>query len=205
MEKRGKEIILLVLAVALVAVAAVTLLRRPAPAPPPAVEPATARPEKSQPGSDAEAAKPAKPELPTPQALLGGSAGSSPNRNPFSQPGGAAPSGAAAAAPTDAQLPPGGPGALPPNGPAGAATSALLPVAGGGGERPPVAQDTLYLSGVIRGRKSVAILRRGEARYFVGRGERVEGNYVVAYIGPDSVILKDKAGNKMSLQLGGGR
>jgi len=187
MEKRRKEVILLVLAAVFVAVAAVTLFRRPAP---PAEAPAAAQTETRKPP-----AAPAKPPLPSPQALLGASPGTSASRNPFARPAGA--------------VLPGDAGQQPAAGPPAAANGAALPPLpppGGMGPLPPEAvPEVLRLTGLIHGKKSLAILRKGETRYFVSRGDKVEDAYLVAYIGANSVTLKTKEGNKIILNLGEGR
>jgi hypothetical protein len=186
MEKRGKEIIFLVLAAVLVAVAAMTLFKRPS-APP--VEPAAQKPRE-----ETAAKAPDKSELPTPQALLGGPPGTSPTRNPFTRPGAASQPAAVPAGqpPSPEGTPETG---LPPLPPPPDGVSPL---------GPDLAPDVLQLTGTIRGEKSVAVLRRGDAHYFVTRGERVEGEYVVTNIGQNSVTLKTKEGKKLVLTLGGG-
>ncbi|NIM04144.1 MAG: hypothetical protein GTN69_02985 [Armatimonadetes bacterium] len=189
MEKRGKEIILLVLAAVLVAVAAVTLFQRSGPPPKPPVA--------DQVQEEVVAKESDKEDLPTPQALLGGSPGTSASRNPFSQPGGGGPPPKAPAEPAEPAPSSGGePGAaLPP----------LVPPGGVGTLPSDLTPDVLHLTGVIRGEKTLAVLRKGETRYFVNRGDKVEGNYVVTYIGANSVTLRTNEGDKINLILGGGR
>jgi type II secretory pathway component PulC len=62
----------------------------------------------------------------------------------------------------------------------------------------------LELRGVVSSANPMAIIRRGEARYFAHIGEKIEGQYLVTAIEPTRVVLKNKAGNKTILQLGGG-
>ncbi len=202
MEKRGKEIILLVLAIVLVAAAGATLFRRPA---------APAKVEvKAKPRPKAKAAESARTALPTAQALLGASPGTSPNRNPFSAPAGAvAPVRmfpvpgrsvpAPARASTAAALP-----AVPPL-PFGPSLASLPPFPLGGSPATPVAApEPLRFIGAMRGERTLVLLRKGQVRYFVGLGDRVDEQYLLTSIGSDRVTLEGKQGKKIILHLGEG-
>ena len=59
----------------------------------------------------------------------------------------------------------------------------------------------LWLSGVIRGDPSLAIIRRGENRYLVQEGNTIESGYQVVQISPDRVVLK-RRGAKRVLRIG---
>jgi hypothetical protein len=220
MEKRGKgkEAILLVLGLVLVVVVVFSMIKRPAPAPKQETADTsktvakTAAPNKDKATQVAD--KNAKPELPLPQAVLGGkSPGTSASRNPFTAP----PVVVNAAAPGRTTAPvaniqpalgrpnPGfTPGPLPALGtmfsnllsPTGAPTGAGL-AAG-----KPV--DSLQLSGTVMGRSALAVLRKGNTRYFVHRGDPVDGGLVVATINYGQVTLRSKEGKNINLHLGGG-
>ena len=60
--------------------------------------------------------------------------------------------------------------------------------------------DVLWLSGVVQGKPKVAVLRRGENRYFVKEGGTVEG-YRVVKIGSNSVTIQ-RGSRKRTLRLG---
>lgn len=69
----------------------------------------------------------------------------------------------------------------------------MLPSADGGGTAtrplgPP--PGVLWLSGVIQGDPTVAVLRRGENRYHVCEGDLIEGRYRVISISNNSVVLR---------------
>ncbi len=59
----------------------------------------------------------------------------------------------------------------------------------------------LWLSGVIRGDPSLAIIRRGENRYLVQEGNTIESGYQVVEISPDRVVLQ-RRGAKRVLRIG---
>jgi hypothetical protein len=203
MEKKKKELILLGLAVVLILVTAVTLLPKK-----PKVSQAVAAASSSS-GSKTSDSKPASKEaaktgkgaaLPTPGELLGGSSGNSPNRNPFAAP-------AAARAATNSTTP----SAAKP-----AATAAPAGTPAGNGNLPPffpqnpnpmaaaaAPVEPLQLSGVMLGDQTIAVVRRGETRFFVHVGDAVE-NYRVTSIGSSRITLKSKEGNQIILHLGGG-
>jgi hypothetical protein len=201
MEKRGKEIILLVLALLLVVITVVTLLPKKGKAPQAAAAVNTdqGKATASQEEIIRETGK--KSNLPAPGELLGGSPGSSPNRNPFASP-------ALAGVPTQptpasvapkpltsggsANVAPTGSGTLPPFFPQG--SNPAMGAAPG---------EPLQFTGLMGGEDPMAIVRRGETRYFVHVGDAVD-NYRVTSIGSGRVTLKSKEGNKIILHLGGG-
>jgi len=185
MEKRGKEIILLVLAAALLVVLVMTFVRRSAAPTPVAAEPAVTQ---NNPQATAEAAEALEePQLPSAKELLGRSPGSSAKRNPFSSPGN--PVVVAKPVTPEQTSKPAENGALP---------TMILP----GGEEDQT--GVLTLKGIIRGDRTLAILRRGDTHYFVGPGGRLDNNYVVSHIGVNSVTLRAND-NNIILHLGGGR
>jgi len=60
----------------------------------------------------------------------------------------------------------------------------------------------LWLAGVIVSARSLAVVREGEERYFVRRGETLPGGWRVTRISPQSITLS-RGGEQMSLNLGG--
>jgi hypothetical protein len=80
------------------------------------------------------------------------------------------------------------------------ATTSGTPSATGSRGTPPV-DNTLRVTGIIEGNPTVAILRKGEARYIVQTGDPVLG-YVVESISGRRVVLA-AGGEKKSLFLGG--
>jgi hypothetical protein len=50
--------------------------------------------------------------------------------------------------------------------------------------------DVLWLSGVIQGEPKVAVLRRGEKRYYVRQGDTIDDGYTVVRISSNEVTLK---------------
>lgn len=137
----------------------------------------------------AEAAAPANPDP-------GAGSEVAPPTEPAAEQSVSAPSPAAAAAPpvrTPAR--PADQGGLPPLPPLGHGLEAegLAP------SGPP--PDVLWLAGVIEGERTVALLRRGENRYLVGEGDKIEGGYQVVKIAAGSVTLQ-RGGRKRTLRVG---
>jgi type II secretory pathway component PulC len=66
----------------------------------------------------------------------------------------------------------------------------------------PPPPEMLRLTGVVRGERKIAVLRRGAKRYLVKEGDTVEGSYRVARINGNSVVLK-RGTRKQVLRLGG--
>jgi hypothetical protein len=199
MEKRGKEIILLALALILIAVTAFTLIPRKAKAPQ-AVAAVNTTDQGETAGNETKTADDGnKTDMPAPGELLGAPSGASPNRNPFAAPATAATPVAtattrgASAIPAASGAATTGTGNLPPLFPQN-------PVAALG--IPPV--EVLQFTGVLQGNNEpMAIMRRGESRYFVGVGDYVD-NYRVNSIGSDRITLKSKEGKQIILHLGRG-
>jgi len=202
MEKRGKEIILLVLALLLVGITVITLFPKKSKAPQAVAAVNNVEQQKTAATQEkATAEGEVKTNLPAPGELLGTSPNSSPNRNPFAAPASAGiatqPTPAATASKPmtsggSANVAPTGSGTLPPffpqnPNPALGATPA----------------EPLQFVGLMGGGDPMAIIRRGETRYFVHVGEVVD-NYRVTSIGSGRVTLKSKEGNKIILHLGGG-
>jgi len=71
---------------------------------------------------------------------------------------------------------------LPPFQPGGYATQTT------GMSGPPA--DVLWLSGVIQGEPKVAVLRRGEKRYYVRQGDTIDDGYTVVRISSNEVTLQ---------------
>jgi len=166
MQGRGKEILLLVLAVGALGVALYTFRGKPKPAPPP---PAPTQPAKQQvaeaPGEDVAAEQGS------------GEAAAGPAVDPFS-----VPSGGPTAEPTEGTEPSGpeliGP---PPEEP--------LP-----GAQPP-SETGLKLEGIVAGMPTVAVIRHGDTPYFVTVGQQVaEGYRVEAIRGEGEVVLAGQHG-----------
>jgi len=203
MEKRGKtkEIILLALAVVLVVVLIISFTSKgpQKTAPAPGEETVATTPDGQDKPDEAKTDE-AKAGLPTPEELLGKSPGTSEKRNPFTTP--------------EAQVT-----AAKPDTPkvdsSDAAASANTQAAANGGIMPifindnglpnPMDTEMLRLTGIIVGqRSSLAVMRKGQTRYFARIGEKIEDGYRVASIGYGKVTLKSTEGKIISLQLGGG-
>jgi hypothetical protein len=194
MQNRGREILLLVLAVAALGVALYTFRSKSAPtaAPKP---PAAAQEEGRQQVAEAPKEPPATPEAgPAGTGASGASAGV--NRNPFSAPegppppqgpktGGAGASGASAKGqPQGAPAPEGPPGVLP--------------------SGPPQPVDTgLKLVGTLSGPSPLAVIRYGDKPYYVHVGDRIADSYRVKAIGADGeVVLVGQQGTTIVLRKG---
>ena len=57
-----------------------------------------------------------------------------------------------------------------------------------------------WLTGIVRGRRPMAVIRNGEEHYFAFRGDIVSDGWKVAAISPDSALLT-KGGEKITLLL----
>ena len=68
-----------------------------------------------------------------------------------------------------------------------------------GKTKPPQAAAEFKLVGLMPGRQPLAVIRRGESRYYAKRGDRVAG-YLVGDIGDGSVVLS-KNGERVVLRL----
>jgi len=183
MESRRKEVLLLVLAVVALGVGLYTF--RGKPAAPPAAPAATS--ERPAPGGGekvAEAPAGAAEEGQEPTAAGEGTAGAgNAQRNPFSAPGGPAPSAeqpvtvAAAEQPVQPQ-----------------------PVQ----ELPQMSSGAsgLVLTGIIDGKQTLAVLRQDDRRFYVKVGDHVGDGYRVQSIGSQQVVLAGQQG-KVTLRMGG--
>ncbi len=184
MEGRRKEIMLLLLAVVALGVGFYTFRK---PAPPPA--PTAARPEGTKPGKEA-----AEPSAVGPQGAPvgpGATTTAGEQRNPF-----AAPSEGAPTQPTPKTGEPAAAGPPPAGGEPAPTPAPSTQPAPNEPEKP-----TLTLTGVVRGRPDVAILRQDDRRYFVKVGETV-GDYRVLTILSQQVVLAGPSG-KVTLRMGG--
>jgi len=79
----------------------------------------------------------------------------------------------------------------------------LAPADGGGTATRPLgpAPGVLWLSGVIQGDPTVAVLRRGENRYHVCEGDLIEGRYRVVSISNNTVVLQ-RGSTRQTLRVG---
>jgi len=159
MQNRGKEILLLVLALAALGVALFTFRGKPSPTAPPA-EPTAAQGE-----SEREVA--AAPASGEPDRLTAAGAAPEGNRNPFAAPG------TVPVAPE--------PGAEP----SAAGPETAAPTT----EPTPASDKALTLTGIVEGKPAVAIIRQEDQRYFVRAGDQVGDHYRVQAIGRHQVTL----------------
>ena len=193
MGSRGKEILLLVLAVVALAFAVYTF-RPKQPSQPASTAVATAQP------GDAAVLSAQQPEGDASQLAAAGAEGGGPGaaaRNPFAAPGeggasGEAPSelaGALAAASGPSQADQTG---TPP------APDAALPGAGEEG----TTAGSLKLTGIVAGPKPLALVRQGDQRYFLKVGDRIGDHYRVRAIRKAEVELVSEA-DTIILRMGG--
>jgi hypothetical protein len=182
MRSRGKDILLLVVALVALVVAVYTFRSKPKPAP---AAPVQAAPEQA-------AAQEESATTPEEAEQEPGEEPGPTDRNPFSAPG-------AAPAVTDrtgvtSEEGPTTPGEAP-----GEAATALQP-----GSEPASGGPTaaLSLTGIVAGRPAVAIIREDGQRYFVKVGDQVGDRYRVQAIGHQDVVLAGPQG-KVILRMGG--
>jgi len=201
MTRRGKDVLLLVLAVVALVVALYTFRHKPAPAPAPQAQATAASAAGKEKAKGGEATE-------SPGATQTASATGAP-RNPFAGPG---PEGVVAA--STPEVKPVGPApagpkvsegkgepvpSIPPT-PAPAAAS-MPPLPGAGQTAGPRPEQGLTLTGIVRGRRTMAVIREGEKRYYAVVGDRI-GDYRVQTIGQREVVLADREG-KVILRMGG--
>lgn len=193
MGNRGKEILLLVLAVVALAFAVYTFRPKQSPqAAPPAV--ATAQ----ESGADAlPAGAPEADEPPSATAEAGARGAGAVVRNPFAEPGSG---GASGGAPPEL---------------AGGIAAAGAP-SGGGEETTPAAPEvatlaagpegteagSFKLTGIVAGPQPLALVRQGDQRYFLKVGDRVGDRYRVRAIRAAEVELVSEA-DTITLRMGG--
>ena len=176
MRNRGKDILLLVVALVALVVAVYTFRPKPKPAPAAPVQ----APEQAAAQESATTAEEAEQEP-------GEEAGPT-DRNPFSAPGAApAVSVTSGEGPTTTGEAP------------GEAATALQP-----GSEPASGGPTtaLSLTGIVAGKPAVAIIREDGQRYFVKVGDSVADRYRVQAIGQHEVVLAGPQG-KLILRMGG--
>ena len=188
-----RETIILALA-AVILLAGIYLLavgrRGSAPAP---VAPAAATSEERPVGPVSAAATEAEGEL-----AEEASQGTAQARNPFTSPVGASAAATASAEPSESQEATAGPVSTPPA--FGEGVIGPAPVT------PAASPPKLTLTGILSGKKPLAVLRYGEERFLVREGEAIHSpsEYVVKSIRSGQVLLVGKEG-KLVLNLQGGR
>ncbi len=197
MEGRRKEVLLLVLAVVALGVAFYTFRKPSAPMGP---APTAGQTEGTRPGAKAGAPAATEEQAKAQPGTAPAGTAAGEQRNPFIAPGGQAAAAQPAARP----------------GTSGAAASAAAgqsPAVGEPGAQPTPkpavpqpegepAKPSFALTGIVRGRPDVAILRQDDRRYFVKVGETVDG-YRVQSISSQQVVLATSQG-KVTLRMGSG-
>jgi hypothetical protein len=177
MRSRGKDILLLAVALVALVVAVYTFRGKPRPTVPP--PPAPEQP------ADQETASATQEGAEQPEEALAGTA----DRNPFSAPGAAPAAGITVEA-----------------GPSAAEEGVGEETAGRpteGAEAAGEAQaSALSLTGIVAGKPAVAIIRDNGQRYFVKVGDQVGDRYRVQAIGRQEVVLAGQQG-KVTLRMGG--
>ncbi len=187
MRSRGKDILLLVLALAALLVAFYTFQRKPRGAAAPAGQtPATSAEATEKPAEAGESASTAKG--PGAEEASPAGAATQAARNPFAAPGSPAKEGAA---------PPEGAAPAP-----GAAEGSVEPAPAAPAAQQTPAAPALKLTGIVAGRPAVAIIRDDGERYFVRVGDYVRGGYRVHAIGRQEVVLAGPQG-QVTLTMGG--
>lgn len=193
MGSRGKEILLLVLAVVALAFAVYTFRPKQSPqAAPPAV------PTAQRSGADAlSAGAPGADEPQSATAEAGAGGAGTVARDPFAEPGSG---GASGKAPSEL---------------AGAIAGASAP-SGGGQETTPAAPEVapsaagtegteaggFKLTGIVAGPQPLALVRQGDQRYFLKVGDRIGDRYRVRAIRTTEVELVSEA-DTITLRMGG--
>jgi len=190
---RGKEILLLVLAVVALAFAVYTF--RPKQEPQPA-SPAVATAQEGD--ADApSAARPEGDESPLATAEAGADGAGTVARNPFAAPG---QGGASSEAPSELAGALAGAGA-PSEGGQPAAPAAPEPASSNAGQEGTEA-GSFKLTGIVAGPQPLAVVRQGDQRYFLKVGDRIGDHYRVRAIRTTEVELVSEA-DTIILRMGG--
>jgi len=173
MRSRGKDILLLAVALVALVVAVYTFRGKPRPTAPPLPAPEQAADQESASATQEDSEQ-------QPEEAVGPA-----DRNPFSTPG-AAP----AASVTVEQ------------GPSATEEGVGEETAGRPAEGGEAQASVLSLTGIVAGKPAVAIIREDGQRYFVKVGDQVGDRYRVQAIGRQEVVLAGQQG-KVTLRMGG--